>query len=291
MSEWSGKSKGNALGYSIFIFIIKRLGIAFSYFFLVFVATHFVLFARKETQAIVFYSRKILKKGRFNTFLFLFKNFYTFGQTIIDKIAIRGGLSEKYKFEFNNYKEFLSVLDSQQGVIMLGAHIGCWEVGAPFFDDYAKKINVVMYDGEYQNIKHIIEENNGEGDSFHVIPIKEDDFSHVFKIKDALDANEYVCFQGDRYMGEKNVLETTFMGQEAKFPLGPFLLASKFNVPVVSYFAMRERNKTYRFNFIIHPNKGKQRPEEILNEYVKNLEDIVKRYPEQWFNYYKFWKE
>ena len=40
---------------------------------------------------------------------------------------------------------------------MIGAHVGNWEIGAPFFDEYGKKINIVMFDAEHKRIKEILE--------------------------------------------------------------------------------------------------------------------------------------
>ena len=37
---------------------------------------------------------------------------------------------------------------------------------------------------------------------------------------------------------KEKLLTTSFMGKEAKFPMGPFLLASKLKVPVVFYLSL-----------------------------------------------------
>jgi hypothetical protein len=113
------------------------------------------------------------------------------------------------------------------------------------------------------------------------------------RITEALDRREYVCFQGDRYLNKEKLLTTSFMGKEAKFPMGPFLLASKLKVPVVFYFAMREAKKNYRFHFfiaeaVVH-TKEKRAEQALLEQYTQTLEKIVRQYPEQWFNYYPFW--
>ena len=76
--------------------------------------------------------------------------------------------------------------------------------------------------------------------------MNEDNLTHVFRITEALERKEYVCFQGDRYLNKEKLLSSPFMGKEAEFPMGPFLLASKMRVPVVFYFAMREAQRTYR---------------------------------------------
>ena len=72
---------------------------------------------------------------------------------MIDKVAIGNGMTGKYHFKFENYQALLDVLNGNTGVIMIGAHVGNWEIGAPFFDEYGKKINIVMFDAEHERIK------------------------------------------------------------------------------------------------------------------------------------------
>ncbi|NDV58765.1 acyltransferase [Bacteroides sp. 519] len=290
--NWKGKTRGGTFGYLFFIGMIKYLGITAAYGFLCLVIVYFIPFAPKATRSTWQYSRQILGLNRLRSIGMLFRNYYRLGQILIDRFAITSGMSGKYQFEFSNYKEFLDILDSEQGVIMIGAHVGNWEVGAPFFDKYGKKINIVLYDAEHKKIKQVLEKNGIEKD-YKFIPVNQDDLAHVFKITEALDRKEYVCFQGDRYVGAERVMQTTFMGREARFPSGPFLLAARMKVPVVFYFAMREKGRKYHFHFVvsqkIERTKDKKPEQMLLEQYVRALEQIVKQYPEQWFNYYSFW--
>lgn len=291
---WQGKTRGGAFGYWFFICLIRYLGIRAAYGFLCLVVPYFIPFAPKATSAIWFYARKILKYNRLQSVGMLFRNYYRLGQTLIDKVAIGNGMIGKYKFKFDNYQEFLDILNGNQGVIMIGAHVGNWETGAPFFKDYGKKINIVMYDAEHRKIKEMLEKN-GKSGAYKFILVNEDELTHVFKITEALNNHEYVCFQGDRFLNADKLLTCEFMGRKAEFPAGPFLLAARLQVPVVFYFSMREPNRTYHFHFLIANEivRSKERkPEQLLLEqYAKALENIVKQYPEQWFNYYQFWNE
>jgi predicted LPLAT superfamily acyltransferase len=289
---WNGKSRGGSFGHLFFILVIKYLGIRAAYFHLFFVVPYFVPFAPKATKAIWRYNRHILKYGKLKAGWMILVSYYRFGQTIIDKVAILNGMANRYKFDFDNYEEFLSVLNSGEGVTIIGAHVGSWEVGAPFFEHYGRKINIVMYDAEYQKIKAAIAKHGGEK-NYKVIPLTEDSLESIIRIKAAVNAKEYVCFQGDRYMSDKNVIAANFMGADAKFPSGPFLVASRLRVPVVFYFAMREKNWRYRFYFKVAAPVARtatRKPEELLFEqYKRELEAIVSRYPQQWYNFYQFW--
>lgn len=293
MSEtWKGKTRGGMFGYRFFIGLIRYLGITAAYGFLSLVVLYFIPFAPKATAAIWQYARKRLRYGRFKAATLLLRNYYRLGQILIDKVAIGNGMTGKYHFEFENYQEFLDVLNGNTGVIMIGAHTGNWEIGAPFFDEYGKRINIVMFDAEHERIKELLKKNASTRD-YKIIPVNEDNLTHVFRITEALERKEYVCFQGDRYLNKEKVLSCPFMGKEARFPLGPFLLASKMKVPVVFYFAMREAQRTYRFHFFIARTvthtREKRAEQALLEQYTQTLETIVRQYPEQWFNYYPFW--
>ena len=287
--EWKGRSRGGAFGYNFFIWLIKTLGISAAYAFLSLVVFYFIPFSPKSTRSIWYYARTILNLGVFSSLLFIFKSYYRFGQVLIDKTAIGVGLKERYKFRFDNYEEFLNILNSGKGVIIIGAHVGNWESGAPFFDEYGKKINIVLYDAEYEKIKNILEKNRQSPD-YKIIAVNTGDISHVLKIRDALANGEYICLQGDRSVSDEKILERSFMGREAAFPLGPFLLASRLKVPVVFYFAMREPSRGYRFYFHSADISVRKTEGELLDDYLNKLESILTEYPEQWFNYYKFWR-
>lgn len=294
-SEWKGKTRGGSFGYRFFILLIKGLGIRAAYAFLCLVVVYFIPFAPKATKASWQYARRRLHYNRLRSIGFLFRNYYRFGQTLIDKVAIRSGKTKDYHFDFGtHYDEFLQLLNSEQGVILIGAHVGNWEIGAPFFDDYGKRMHIVMYDAEYQKIKEILEQNM-EGGGYQVIPVNEDNLTHVFRISDALNRKEYVCFQGDRFTEGAQTLQAPFLGENASFPAGPYLLASRLKVPVVFYFALREKGMRYSFNFVLAdaPPAGSKRKEQetaLLTQYIEALETILEKHPEQWFNYYDFWK-
>jgi predicted LPLAT superfamily acyltransferase len=294
MFSWKGRSRGGSLGHRFFISLINKFGIKFSYFFLLFVVVHFIPFAPLATRSNWKYYRNIHHYNWFKTIKMLYVNYFRFGQVMIDKIAVRSGYENKYNYEFENYEAFLNVLDHSKGAILIGAHIGNWEIGGNFFGDYGKKINIVMYDAEYRKIKEIYEKNLNPV-THKIIPISEDNFEHIYQIKNALDNQEYVCFQGDRFIRDKTSKTIDFMGKPAKFPLGPFLLAGRFDVPVVFYFSMRNKGMKYKFKFTIAETnkmtKTRQRVDELLHLYVDALEKTVKEYPEQWFNYYPFWEE
>ncbi len=283
-SQWSGKSRGGALGHWFFLMVIRWIGLGAAYTCLAFVAIYFIPFAPKATAAVWHYNRRFLGYGRLKSAVKVYVHYYIFGQTLIDKMAILGGLSDRFEFCFENYEPFLEQL-RQGATTVIGAHMGCWQIGSIFFGEYAKKLNIVMYDVEYQKIKDVVSQGEIE---YKIIPVNEGDIESILTMKHAVDRGDYLCFQGDRYVTGAATQMVNFMGGRALFPLGPTMLASKFRVPVIFYFAMRERGRKYRFIFHVLPSGLTQ--SQIMEHYLTALEGNVRRYPQQWFNFFEVWQ-
>ena len=106
-----------------------------------------------------------------------------------------------------------------------------------------------------------------------------------------------VAIHGDRYLPGSNTLTKEFFNKQAKFPTGPFLIPIKFDVPVSFVMAMKETSKHYHFYASV-PKKFRapKNPVDrvsivnlIIEDYISNLENILLKYPDQWFNFYDFW--
>lgn len=288
--QWSGKSRGGRGGYMFFVYIIRTFGVGLAYLFLAFVVIHFIPFAPKSTLSVWHYNRKRLGYGFLKSVFNVYRHYFVFGQTLIDRIALKAGLTSKYKFEFENYERFLEIINASHGVVMIGAHVGCWEAGASFFGKYGKKINIVMFDTEHRQIKDVVENNSCEH-NYKIIPVNNGSIEALVQIKLSLNKGEYVCFNGDRFIDKNTSEEMYFMGGRAFFPVGPFKIASKCRVPVVFYYSMREKGRKYRFIFKEADIAGKVSYTDLMKQYINSLESIVNKYPQQWFNFYRFWEE
>lgn len=288
--EWEGKSRGTVLGYKIFIFFIRNLGVRAAYGLLYFVAFYYVFFAPKNSRAIYNYFRKRLKYSTLKSLLGIYKSYYIFGKTIIDKTAISSGLINKYTYECDGVQNIKDLLNKQQGGILISAHVGNFEIAEFFFEeiDTRSQINLVTTDAEHQHIKEYMEKVI-QHSKVKFILVNED-MSHVFEINNALGNGELVCFTGDRYMKGQKVMTEMLLGKEANFPAGPFLLASRLSVPVLFVYVMKQTNKHY--HLYARRTEAKNRDAKgLLKEYTESVEWMLKKYPLQWFNYYNFWEK
>ncbi|MBC7864993.1 MAG: lipid A biosynthesis acyltransferase [Bacteroidia bacterium] len=288
MSRWDGKTKGSLIGYKIFLFSIKTFGVSFSYLILHFVAWYYYFFLPKNRNALVGFYTTALNYGRKDANKISRKNFYKFGQTLIDRFAFLVGKGDKYTYTFEHEDYLVDMKNNGRGAILLSAHLGNWETAGNLLKKrISNKINVVMMDAEVEKIKDYVTTSTG-GSLFNIIPIK-DDLSHVILINNALSNNEFIAIHADRYLEGAKYIELDFLKKKAKFPLGPFIVASKFNAPVTFVYAIKESKYHYALSATL-PITTKMSPEEIAKKYIEELEKKVKQHPEQWFNYFDFYK-
>ncbi|MBS4012499.1 MAG: lysophospholipid acyltransferase family protein [Bacteroidetes bacterium] len=295
MASWSGKTKGGPLGYRIFIFLLKHFNIRIAYFVLIFVAFWFFLFSNK--QGIRFYFRHVLKYSYFKTQKSIYRNYYIFGQVLLDRIAIAAGFSTKFSFNFEGEHFLHKMAEENTGGILVGAHVGNWEIAGKLLERINAKINILMYDGEQHYIRDLVGSVMRKY-NIEIIYIKENSNDYLFKIAEALKNKEIIAMHGDRFLPGTNNAVKNFMGFEAEFPTGSVYLASKYNVPVVYVSAMKEKTTHYHFfatppKLYKYPANLKTRKQELsamMDDYIAEMERVVKQYPLQWFNYHQFWK-
>jgi len=297
MSKWQGKTKGGVFGYKFFIYTLKYLDLSFAYFFLIFVAFYYWIFNRKSYKVIYYFYNKRLKYSSVKSFFKVYSNYFVFGQILIDKFAILSGYQKKFTFNFDGENYLREVAENKTGALIINAHLGNFDIAGQLLERLNYKINIIMYDAERERIKKltssVIEQKN-----VNIITIK-DDGSHIFEIAQAFKNNEIVAMNGDRYVDGNKTVTCNFLGEKAKFPTGPFHLAVKYGVPVFYAFAFKESKTHYHFYATkpkVYKYQGniKKRNEtikSIIKDYIFELENKVKKYPNQWFNYYQFWEK
>ena len=299
MSDWKGKTRGNLLGYKIFVLLLKYLPLSVAYFTLRFVAFYFVLFSPTAFKSVYGYFKNIRKSSGLKAVYQIYQNYYVFGQTLLDRMLMFSGLKHPFLYEYINTNSIEKTIKDGESVILIGAHIGNWEVANYLMKNFqCKKINVVFLDAENQKIKDYILKVQGlKKIEIELNPIfLKEDMSHIFEIHNALNNHEVVFIQGDRYLEGGKTISAEFFGHQALFPLSTFQLAARFNYPAYCIFGMKHDKFTYRLyaseNIRLKAIElnAKPQPGHILSLYIKELEKMLNFYPTQWFNYFNFWQ-
>ena len=289
-AEWDGKSRGSVFGFKVFVFFIKNFGVNAAYALMHLPVPYFCLFSGKNVQGLRFYFRKRLGYSWFKSALSIYKTYYVFGQTLIDKIAISANLRDSYTFSYNGEHLIKDALAEQKGGLLISAHMGNFELAQYFFKNRIDKTNVsiVITDQDHKAIKDYLNKYLKKDETQFIIV--KDDFSHIFEINAALAQNRLVCISGDRYLEGVKCIEGKLLNKTAKFPVGPFHLGSKLQVPVLFVYVFREPKKNYQL-YAERVQVISKRPEDLLQSYTESLEKMISKYPLQWFNFYNFWDD
>jgi predicted LPLAT superfamily acyltransferase len=289
---WQGKSRGNTTGLRIFVWVLRHAGLRPAYFLLRFVAFYFFLFSGKAFRFQYYFFRKRLEYSFWGSIFSIYKNYYWFGQTIIDKIVLMSDIKHPFHFDFEGEDLLRDMVKQNKGGLLLSAHIGNWEIAGHLLKRLETDMHIVMYDGEHQQIKDYLSSIT-EKYSAHIILIK-NDLSHIYAIQEALDRNAFVCMHADRFLEDNKTISGRLLNKDARFPAGPFLLARSFQSPVSFVFAMKDR--AFKYHFYASPARIYSGPKdeairEMLGDYCSSMERTIRKYPLQWYNYFDFWDE
>jgi len=113
------------------------------------------------------------------------------------------------------------------------------------------------------------------------------------KLLHALRGNNIVALQGDRVYRDAGV-GVPFFSREARFPIGPFVLAYVSGAPLLPALVIRRKWLTYRvvMGGPIRLENALDRQAELnrgLLSAVGFLELVLSKYHDQWLNFYDFW--
>lgn len=289
---WQGRSRGTPLGYRIFVWLLKASGLKSAYILLHFVTIYYRLFVKSATNPLRYLYTKRLGYSYADAGRMIQKNLLIFGQTLIDKIAVLSGQGKELSFTHEGVENIEQLVKDGKGGILVSAHLGNWETAGHLLKRVQAKINIVMYDGEGEQMKAYMAQFDSQR-SFNIIYIREDQ-SHIYEMSAALNRNELICLHADRYRPDNRTMTHSFLGEDALFPAGPFILASKLKAPVCFVFAFKESNFHYHFYAFkskTYEGRGTVGMEVMLDDYTALVEKMLKQYPEQWFNYFDFWKK
>lgn len=222
--------------------------------------------------------------------LMTYRNFYLFAQVVIDRFAMYGG--RRFDVDVEGYDNFRQLAEQKEGFLQLSAHVGNYEIAGYTLIAEKKRFNALVFDKE----KATVMENRGRLFSvtnIRMIAVKQD-MSHLFTINEALADGETVSMPADRMLGSTKGVTLNFMGKEAVFPLGPFSVATMRGLNVLAVNVMKTGTKKYKIYVTpLRYDKGKPRAEQttqLARAYADELERILRLYPEQWYNYFSFWK-
>lgn len=286
--------RGSVTALRLIHWIALRLGRPAGRLALYPIIAYFLLLAPSPRRASRAYLRRVL--GRDPGWLGVFRHFYVFAATILDRVYLLAGQFERFAIEVHNGPLLLDQVASGQGCLLLGSHLGSFEVLRVLGASYRRfPLKVLMNIAHNQAITRFLNTLNPElADT--IIPIQGPET--LLKVQDALADGYLIGTLGDRVVADDKRIRCRFLDGEAFFPAGPLLLAVMLQCPVILCFGLYRGGNRYDVYFerlaerITAPSRQRQAVvAEWVQRYAERLEHYTREAPYNWFNFYPFWED
>ncbi|MDD5120089.1 MAG: lysophospholipid acyltransferase family protein [Candidatus Omnitrophica bacterium] len=236
-----------------------------------------VIFPQEENRVLRRISRRV-----FRNFAKYLVDFFRF-----DKLDL-GYINKKVKLENLHY--FDDAIAKGKGVIVLTAHLGNWELGGVVIALLGYPFWAVALPHKNKKVNDFFDaRRNGKG--VKVIAMGKAVRSCISEIR----KNHMVALVGDRDFTEKGVIVDLF-SKPTHFPEGPAALSLITGASIVPGFMLRNPDDTFTLRIerpIEFSPKGDKTKDltELVTIYKNIFQDYIRRYPDQWYVFRRFWTE
>ena len=288
--QWQGTTDGTSWMHGVLIGMMRVVPLWVFYPLMSLVVPFYMIFNHKGYLSNYRYFHRVQGFGPIGSFLHVFACHWMFGAVIIDRFASYSG--KKFSMEVPRMSLYEKLCAGNAGFVQISSHIGNEEL-AGYELRATKRINALVFGGEGKTLTENRERILG-GNNVRLVSIS-GDMSHLVILNNALADGEIVNIHGDRVFGSNRTVRREILGAEAELPLGPFLLASMRGVPAVSVFVMKVGLRKYRVH-LFRPDEGlegldvREKAEAMAKAYASEITEVLRLYPDQWFNFYEFWK-
>jgi predicted LPLAT superfamily acyltransferase len=303
--HWAAISEAGAVsGMRFMVWVNKYLGRFVFSVILVPVMVYYFLVRRTPRRASMDFLRRVTSQypeifGQRPLAWLSFRHFLAFGHSLLDKYLVWVEPPTTIAMRKENEEFLLGVVNSGRGCLILASHFGNLEYSRGLAYRHPDLvINVLLYDRHAMKFAELMQKS--EPDSRHnLIQVTDLDIDVALQLKAKIDRGEWLVIAGDRIpLGESGqVSHAQFFGDQAKFPIGPYVLANLLGCPVYLFHCFKQQGEHYLVmeDFAERIRLERADRQKSLNEwaqqYATALERQVVQSPLQWFNFFDFWED
>ena len=288
------RERGSRTAIRIMAWVALSLGRSTARALLYPVCFYFLLGSGTARRAIHRFRERAL--GRPTTWRDMFRHYYSFASTILDRVYFLRGRFDQFDIQVHGLDGLDRMLTRGQGCLLLGSHLGSFEVvRALGLARRNVEIRVLMDEQNAPLIRGLIQDlNPAVADTV----IQVGGVESMLYVKECLERGGVVGIMGDRMVHDDHAVSCTFLGRKARFPAGSMRLAHVVRAPVMLFFGLyRGRN---RYDVYIEPFSETVRVSQDqldadlsrwTQEYASRLESYCRQAPDNWFNFYEFWND
>lgn len=287
--RWSGQTGGTTWMQQALVVIFKYVDIRVIYAIMSFWLLWYVIVRPSATKAVYRFHRIRRNRSVPQACVDTYLSYFNFGQAIMDRFAVYSGY--RFNVEVPDMDAFATLKDGDDGFYVLFTHLGNSEMAGYCLATPNKRMNILMYMGDTQTVMQNRTDSMAKN-NLRIIPMVEENMSHIFTINEALDNGEIVAMAVDRMVQSKST-NCMFMGSKAPFPIGPFRICNAIKKPILMVFVFKTNWNSYQVQVCPIENKfagtKNEQVQSLVQACASTIEQMALQYPYQWFNFYDFW--
>jgi predicted LPLAT superfamily acyltransferase len=258
------------------------------------IALYFVLFAPRARRA----SREYLARalGRYANWRDGYLHVLSFASTIHDRVYLLNDRFDAFNIEVHGAEALDEVLRQQSGALLVGAHLGSFEVLRAIGRGRAGlRVAMLMYEQNARKLNATLAAINPKALQ-DIIPLGR--LASMLEVRDKLDAGYVVGMLADRSLGGDAMQEAEFLGLSASFPVGPWRMMAMLRRPVFFMTGLYLGGNRYSIHFeplADFSAVGRGERDAAIAIAMRRYADCLTRYcrqaPYNWFNFFDFWQK
>jgi predicted LPLAT superfamily acyltransferase len=287
------RERGSIALLRIMAFVSRHLGRTLSRIPLYGIAIYFFLFAPSARR----HSRRYLRLalGRHPSARDRFRQILSFATTIHDRVYLINGQFGIFNITLQGETLMLAQVDSGRGALLMGAHMGSFEVMHSLGRRRrGLQVAMAMYEENAHKINAILAAINPHLKS-DIVPLGRIDA--MLNIAERLDRGAFVGVLGDRTLGGEPVQAVTLLGERAYLPTGPMRAAAILRCPVFFMAGLYRGKNNYHVvfepvaDFSSTPAAVRSTAvRSAIERYAAVLDRYCRSDPYNWFNFHDFWR-
>ncbi len=286
------RERGSMALLSVMAFVSLRLGRTLSRGILYGIAIYFFLFAPSARRHSLHYLRLAL--GHAPRARDRFRQILSFATTIHDRVYLINEQFELFNITLEGEPLLLAQIDSGRGALLMGAHMGSFEVMHSLGRRRrGLKVAMAMYEENARKINATLAAINPRAVT-DIVPLGRIDA--MLNIAERLDRGAFVGVLGDRTLGGEPVQPVTLLGERAYLPTGPMRAAAILRCPVFFMAGLYRGRNNYHvvFERVADFSSTAAGSREVavrsaVERYAAALDRHCRSDPYNWFNFYDFW--
>jgi len=229
----------------------------------------------------------------------VFRHLHAFAENLLDRMIMWSGDGDSFEIEPRGREHLQALVREGRGGILLSSHIGSFDMLRALSAQDGIVLNVLMFTRHAARINSFFERLQA-GRNLRLIRFEPGTLDAAFEMRAAIARGEFVGILGDRVWPSEHdrTVSVSFLGREAQFPLGPFLLQGVLGCAMLYTSCIRTGPAHYTATMQVFAPAGvvpraerQKRAEQLVQKYAAILEEGCVEAPYQWFNFYEFWRD